>query len=282
MFLKKSISIPPVLAVLLSMISIQGGASIAKHLFPVLGTSGTASLRIGFSAIMLQMIFRTNLFKLTKTQWLYCLGYGSCLGAMNLVFYFAIKRIPLGLGVTIEFIGPLTVALLGSRKGLDLVWTGLALSGILLIAPWENNNVDLLGVLFAVLAGAMWAGYIVLGGKISKIMKSGDAVTVGMMFAAILVLPFGVFSGDLNALNGNLILIGIGVALLTSTIPFTLDMGALKELPPKTFSILMSLHPAFGALSGLLFLQEYLTLTQCLSILCVIMASVGATIFSKK
>ena len=151
-----------------------------------------------------------------------------------------------------------------------------------MIAPWQNNNVDLLGAALAVLAGALWAGYIVLGGKVSNLMKGGDAVAVGMIFATVFVLPFGIFSGGLAALNGPLLLIGIAVALLTSAIPFTLEMGALRQLPAKTFGILMSLHPAVGALSGLLFLEEYLSPTQWVSIVCVIFASAGATYFSGK
>jgi len=280
--LKNKLVIPAVPAVLLSIVSVQVGASVAKHLFPFLGASGTASLRIGFSMLILHAVFRTNLFKLNKKQWLYCLAYGTCLGAMNLAFYLAIKRIPLGLGVTLEFTGPLVLALLGSRKLLDLLWVLLACLGIVLIAPWQNHNVDLLGVTLALLAGALWVGYIVLGGKASKLMKGGDAVAVGMIFATAFVLPFGIFSGDLAAVNGPLLLIGVVVALLTSAIPFTLEMGAFGQLSPKIFGILMSLHPAFGALSGLLFLEEYLSLPQWLSIICVIMASVGATYYSRK
>ncbi|WP_207431539.1 EamA family transporter [Sabulibacter ruber] len=266
----------------MSIVSVQTGASVAKYLFPVLGASGTASLRIGFSAIILLAFFRTNLLQLNRRQLLYCAGYGTCLGAMNLVFYFAIKRIPLGLGVTIEFMGPLALAIIGSRKLLDLMWAALAGLGIALIAPWNTNSIDLVGVLCAALAGSLWAGYILLGGKVSKFMKGGDAVAVGMVFATLLVVPFGVFSGGLSALNGPLLLLGIAVALLTSAIPFTLDMNALRQLSSKNYSILMSLHPAVAALSGLLFLQEHLSLTQWLSIACVIAASVGATVFSKK
>ncbi len=274
--------IPAIPAVLLAMISVQGGASIAKHLFPVLGASGTASLRICFAALILLVVFRPNLRALNTKQWLYSLAYGTCLGAMNLVFYFAIKRIPLGLGVTLEFTGPLVLALLGSRRLLDLLWVLLACLGIVLIAPWQNNNVDLLGTALAVGAGALWAGYIVLGGKLSRIMKGGDAVAVGMLFAAAFVVPFGALSGDLAAVNGPLLLIGVAVALLTSALPYTLEMGALRQLSPKHFGILMSLHPAFAALSGLLFLEEYLSLTQWVSVFCVITASAGATYFTKK
>jgi inner membrane transporter RhtA len=281
-FSNKKFIIPAIPAVLLAMISVQGGASIAKHLFPVLGASGTASLRVGFATLILLAAFRTNLLKLNRKQWLYCLAYGTCLGAMNLVFYFAIKRIPLGLGVTLEFTGPLALALLGSRRLLDLLWVLLACLGIVLIAPWQDNNLDLLGVALALGAGALWAGYIVLGGKVSRLMKGGDAVAVGMLFATAFVLPFGIASGDLSAVNVPLLLIGVAVALLTSALPYTLEIGALRQIPPKTFGILMSLHPAFAALSGMLFLEEYLSLTQWVSIICVITASVGATYFSRK
>lgn len=278
----EKILIPAIPAILLAMISIQGGASIAKQLFPQLGASGTASLRIFFAALILLAVFRTRLGKITKKQWLYCLAYGLFLGAMNLVFYFAIQRIPLGLGVTLEFTGPLALALLGSRRWTDLIWVLLAGLGIVLIAPWSEGSIDLLGAGLAVLAGALWAGYIVVGGKVSQIMRGGDAVAVGMLFASVFVLPFGIFSGDLNVLTWELLLIGVAVALLTSAIPYTLEMGALNQISSKNFGILMSLHPAFAALSGMFFLSEFLTPIQWVSISCVVLASAGATYFSRK
>lgn len=278
---RKSLSAIP--AVLLSMISVQGGASIAKSLFPVLGAGGTSSLRIGLSAVILFVFNRPKLSKITSVQWLHCLGYGFCLAVMNLVFYYAIKRIPLGLGVAVEFVGPLTLALLSSRKILDILWAFLAFLGIMLIVPWQQDNgIDILGLSLALLAGVFWACYIVLGGKTSKIMEGREAVTVGMGFATLFIVPFGIISGDLYALNWYLLLIGLGVAVLSSAIPFTLDFIAFGKIPAKTFSILMSLHPVFGALSGLLFLNEHLTLNQWLSIFCIIIASMGATISVKK
>jgi inner membrane transporter RhtA len=204
----------------------------------------------------------------------------ACLGAMNLIFYFAIKRIPLGVRVTLKFTGPLALALWGSRKLTDLLWVLLAGLGIVLIAPWQNNQIDLLGSVLAVVAGVLWAGYIVIGGKVSKLMKDGDAVAVGMIFATAFILPFGIYSGDLASLDGQLLLIGVAVAILSSALPFTLEMGALRQLSSKHFGILMSLDPAVGALAGLLFLNEYLT--QWLSIFCIILASAGATYSSKK
>lgn len=275
-------SIPPIPAVILSMMSVQGGASIAKSLFPVLGAAGTSSLRIGISAIILFFYNRPNLRKFTAYEWKISFLYGTCLAFMNLLFYFAIQRIPIGLGVTIEFIGPLSLAIISSKKKIDYLWALLAIIGILFIVPWQNNNVDIIGLLFAFTAGIFWAGYIIVGGKAAQKMESGKAVTVGMTIAALFIIPFALVSGDLLVLNGKLLLIGTAVALLSSAIPFSLDIIALKKLPPKTFSILMSLHPAFGAISGLLFLGEILTFYQWLSIVCVIIASIGTTISTQK
>ncbi|MDR2009435.1 MAG: DMT family transporter [Bacteroidales bacterium] len=280
--LKSKKKIPAIPAVLLSMISVQGGASIAKKLFPFLGAYGTSSLRIGISAVILFIINRPKISGFTKKQWFYCMGYGICLGAMNMVFYLAIERIPLGLGVAIEFLGPLTLALLGSRRLLDIVWALLAFAGVMLIVPWKYDGIDPSGIIFALMAGLFWAFYIILGGKVSKIMKNGDAVATGMCFATLFILPFGILSGDLFNLNPGLFLSGIGVAVFSSAIPYSLDLIGLNKLPAKTFSILMSLQPAFGALSGLIFLKEFLTPVQWISILCVIIASIGATTFAKK
>lgn len=279
---EKKKSFPAIPAALLSMVSVQSGASIAKHLFPVLGASGTSTLRIGLSAIMLFLFNRPNIFKLSKKQWLYCAAYGTCLGTMNLVFYLAIQRIPIGLGVAVEFTGPLAVALLGSRRLQDVVWAALACAGIMLIAPWKNNGIDPLGIMFSLTAGTCWAGYILIGKRMTKIMDNSTAVAVGMLFATLLILPIGVLSGELATLSCELLLIGLSVALLSSAIPYSLDLIALKKLPSKTFSILMSLQPAFGALSGFIFLKEILSWSQGLSILCVVIASIGATVFSQK
>ncbi|MFV5685637.1 EamA family transporter [Flavobacterium sp. GB2R13] len=278
----KLINIPPIPAVLFAIISVQSGAAIAKGLFPVIGAAGTASLRIGISALLLLAVYRPNLKKITTNQWKLVIPYGLSLGAMNLVFYLAIERIPIGLAVTLEFIGPLLVAVLGSKRMIDFFWVLLAATGIVLIAPWSNNGIDLLGVLFALLAGALWAAYIVLGGKISKIMKGGEAVATGMLFAAILIVPFGILGNGLNSLTPKLFSLGIALALLSSAIPFTLEMKALGQLPARTFSILMSLEPAAASICALIFLQEYLTFNEVLAVLFVVIASAGSTITSRR
>ena len=278
----KLLNIPPIPAVLFAIISVQSGAAIAKGLFPIIGATGTASLRIAISALILLAVYKPNLFKITSEQWKFVIPYGLSLGAMNLIFYLAIERIPIGLAVTLEFIGPLLVAVLGSKRIIDFLWVLLAAAGIILIAPWSNNGIDLVGVLFVLLAGALWASYIVLGGKISKIMKGGEAVSTGMLFAALLIVPFGIIGNGLINLTPNLWGLGIALALLSSAIPFTLEMKALGQMPARTFSILMSLEPAAAAISGLLFLQEYLSVNEILAVIFVIIASVGATLTSRQ
>jgi len=208
--------------------------------------------------------------------------YGLCLGAMNLVFYFAIERIPIGLAVTLEFIGPLMVAVLGSKRAVDFLWVLLAAAGIVLIAPWTTNGVDILGAALATLAGAFWAAYIVLGGKISQKMDGNEAVATGMLLAACLVVPFGIFGGGLEGLTPKFLGMGIALALLSSAIPFTLEMKALGRLPARTFSILMSLEPAAAAICAFIFLQEYLSFNEILAVVFVVAASAGSTITSRR
>jgi len=278
----KEFNIPPVPAVLLAIISVQCGAAIAKTLFPAIGAAGTASIRIGVSALILLLAYRPNLKAITPAQWKIVIPYGLSLGAMNLIFYFAIERIPIGLAVTLEFIGPLLVAIIGSKRWVDYCWVLLAAAGIVLIAPWSNDRIDPLGVLFALIAGGLWAAYIVLGGKISKIMNSGQAVSTGMLFAAILILPFGFLENGLANLTPKLFGMGFALALLSSAIPFTLEMKALGQLPPRTFSILMSLEPAAASICAFIFLQENLNFYEILAVVCVVVASAGSTLTAKK
>lgn len=278
----KEFNIPPVPAVLLAIISVQSGAAIAKTLFPTIGAAGTASIRIGISALILLLAYRPNLFQITPKQWKIVIPYGLSLGAMNLIFYLAIERINIGLAVTLEFIGPLLVAIIGSRRLIDYCWVLLAAAGIVLIAPWSNERIDPLGVLFALIAGALWASYIVLGGKISKIMNGGQAVSTGMLFAAILIIPFGFYENGLSHLTPKLFGMGVALALLSSAIPFTLEMKALGELPPRTFSILMSLEPAAAAICAFIFLQENLNFYEILAVICVVVASAGSTLTAKR
>lgn len=271
----------PVPSVLLAIVSVQGGAAIAKGLFPVLGAAGTVGLRIGISAVLLLLAVRPRLGQLRAAQWRAVVPYGLALGTMNFLFYCALARIPLGLAVTLEFVGPLAVALAGSRRWADVVWVLLAGVGIALLAPWGGSNLDVPGMLFALLAGGAWAGYIVLGGRVAAVLPGPRGVAVGMLFASLAVLPFSVAAGGWALLTPRLLAAGTALAVLSSALPFTLEMNALRHLPSRTFSILMSLEPAAAAVCGLVFLHERLTLAQWLAVALVMAASAGATLTAR-
>ena len=277
-------TLPPIPAVLLAVVSVQGGAAFAKELFPALGSAGTAGLRIGLSALMLFAVFRPPLARFTRAQWSAVIPYGVVLGTMNLSFYKALERIPMGLAVTLEFIGPLGLAVLGSRRASDFLWVVLAAAGIALIAPWSGGAgaLDLLGALLALFAGGCWAGYIVLGGRVSKVLPGGQSVATGMLFASLTALPFAFAEGLAARLTPPLFAGGLAVALLSSAIPFTLEMMALRVLSSRTFGILMSLEPAAAALAGLVFLGEQLTVLQWLALVCVSAASAGAALTARR
>lgn len=273
----RRLRLPPVPAVLLSILSVQGGAAIAKGLFPVLGPLATTGLRVSLSAAMLLALFRPPVRELAAGQWRLVVPYGLVLAAMNLVFYRALARIPLGLAVALEFFGPLTLAVLSSRRPIDFLWVALAAAGIWLINPWGGGDVDLTGASLALLAGALWAAYIVLGGRLSRVVASGPAVALGLSVATIVVLPFAVMAGGLARLTPSLLAAGSAVALLSSALPFTLEMQALSAMPARTFSILMSLEPAAAAICGLVLLDERLGAGQWTAVALVIAASAGAT-----
>lgn len=273
--------LPPVPAVILSVVSVQGGAAFAKELFPALSATGVAGLRIGLSAIMLWLAFRPSLSRLTRGQWRVLVPYGVVLGAMNLIFYLALQRIPLGLAVTLEFVGPLALAVFGSHRPLDLLWALLAGLGIVLLSPWHRSALDMPGMLLALVAGGLWAAYIVLGGRASKLLPAGASVAVGMLFASLAILPFSLADGLLGRLTPVLFAQGLAVAVLSSAVPFTLEMMALRVLPGRTFGILMSLEPAVAALSGYVFLREMLTPTQWLALVLVSAASAGTTLTAR-
>ena len=275
-------AIRPIPAILCSIVSVQGGAALAKGLFPALGATGTVGLRVAISAVILLAAFRPRLRRATAAQWRAVIPYGVVLGVMNVVFYLALSRIPLGLAVTVEFIGPLGVAVFGSRRAVDVAWVVLAAGGIALIVPWAGGGADALGVLLALAAGACWAAYILLGGRVSRMIPGGAAVATGMTIAAFVAVPAAVATGGFARLTPGLFAAGIGVALLSSAIPYTLEMIALKELPARTFGILMSLEPAVAALAGLVFLHEVLSLRQWLAVALVVAASTGSTLTSRR
>ncbi|HZI12753.1 MAG TPA: threonine/homoserine exporter RhtA [Myxococcus sp.] len=273
-----------VLTLLVAMASIQAGASLAKRLFPVLGAQGTTALRLLFAAILLLAFWRPWRQRLTRKQGLAVLVYGAVLGGMNLSFYLALERIPLGIAVAVEFTGPLAVALYSTRRPVDFVWALLAVAGILLILPLAETSqaLDWLGVFLALVAGGCWALYILFGQRAGALVHGGTATSLGMVVAALLVVPVGVAHAGRALLDVSLLPFALGVAVLSSALPYSLEMIALKALPARTFGILMSLEPALAALSGLLFLREQLTVTQWVAIGLIILASVGSSSTSKQ
>jgi inner membrane transporter RhtA len=269
-------------AILGAIVSVQGGAALAKGLFPALGPIGTVGLRVVLSAIMLMAAFRPGLRALSRAQWGAVIPYGLILGTMNIVFYLSLSRIPLGVAVTVEFVGPLAVAVFGSRRAVDIAWVVLAAAGIALITPWSGGGTDAVGMLLALAAGACWAAYILLGGRVSRIMPGGASVATGMVIASFVALPAAFATDGFARLTLPLFVAGIGVALLSSAIPYTLEMLALKRLPARTFGILMSLEPAVAALLGLVVLQELLSFRQWLAVALIIAASTGSTLTSRR
>ncbi|MDO4263535.1 MAG: EamA family transporter [Deinococcus sp.] len=272
---------PPFLMLLAGMLTIQGGAAIAKGLFAQVGPMGTAGLRVVLAAALLSLLFRPNWRAMTPAQWRLIVPYGLALGLMNLAFYAALDRLPLGVAVTIEFTGPLVLSLLLSRRPADFLWVLLAATGIGLMAPrgeLSASGLDPVGVGFALLAGFFWALYILAGSRVSRELSGTLSVTAGMWVAGAVTLPFALAGAGTALLAPGVLLAGLGVALLSSAVPYTLEMQAMKFIPAKVFGVLSSLEPAIAAVAGLLLLGETLTPVQWLALIAVMTASAGMTL----
>jgi inner membrane transporter RhtA len=272
---KKGPDLGPIFLIFVSIFSVQGGASVAKNLFPVIGADSTTALRLFFAAILLCVIFRPWKKALSKKEALSVTLYGTSLGIMNFLFYLALARIPLGIAVAFEFIGPLGLALLHSKRTSDYFVAVLAALGIFLLLPLTELSapLDLWGVAFAVGAGICWALYIVFGQRAGSTLQGGTAAALGMCVAALVVIPICLFRGASPFQNTSVLPLGFFVAVLSSALPYSVEMVALKKLSTHTFGILMSLEPAVAALIGFVFLREHLTLVQWSAIACIIAAS---------
>ncbi|MEH6368101.1 threonine/homoserine exporter RhtA [Pseudomonas marincola] len=266
----------PIALVIIAMISIQSGASLAKSLFPVIGAEGTTALRLGIGALILCLLLRPWQAKLTLQSCRSLLAYGVALGLMNLMFYMALQTIPLGIAVALEFTGPLTLALLSSRRPIDFLWIALAATGLWLLLPTNltDEPLDPVGMALALGAGACWAMYIIFGKRAGS-EHGRHTVALGTLVAAIVVIPIGLWQAGSNLFALDILPIAFGVAVLSSALPYSLEMMALTRLPARTFSIMMSLEPAIAALAGLLFLTEHLSFSQWLAISFIILASTG-------
>jgi len=265
------------------MVSMQGGASLAKSLFPAVGAQGTAALRLLFSALMLLAYFRPWRIRLPASGWRVVLAYGLSLGAMNLLFYMALRTIPLGIAVALEFTGPLAVALLSSRRLADFAWIALAAAGLLLLVPHgaDMHTLDPAGMAYALAAGLCWALYIVSGRRAGT-RHGTQTVALAASVAALAVLPFGLAQAGPALFSPALLPLAVGVAILSSSLPYALEITVLARMPVRVFGTLLSLEPVFAAVSGLLFLRETLTPTQWAAVAAIVAASAGITAGSGK
>jgi inner membrane transporter RhtA len=266
-----------VLSATIAMVSFQLGATFAKQLIPAIGAPGTTALRLGLSALLLVALQRPWRTMPSRSAWPVVLAYGVSLGAMNWVFYLALSRIPLGIAVAIEFVGPLAVAVLASRRRLDYLWVGLAAIGLSLLLPITQSGaaLDPIGVLYALAAGIGWALYIVFGQKAGQ-AQGPSASTWGLMVAALLTVPVGVAEAGARLVDLSILPFGVGVAIFSSALPYTLEMIALRRLSTKVFGTLMSFEPAIAAIAGVVLLHEQLTIMQWTAIGAIIVASAGA------
>ena len=269
----------PILVIVIAMCSIQSGAALAKSLFPLVGAPGVTALRLALGTLILVCVFKPWRLRFTREQRIPLLLYGLSLGAMNYLFYLSIQRIPLGVAVALEFTGPLAVALFGSRRAIDFLWVALAVLGLWFLLPLGQDiaHVDLTGAALALGAGACWAVYILTGQRAGE--EHGPAtVAMGSLIAAIIFVPIGAAQAGEALWQWSIIPVGLGIAILSTALPYSLEMIALTRLPSRTFGTLMSMEPALAAVSGMIFLGETLTGTQTLALLAIMAASMGSTL----
>jgi len=267
----------PVLVLVAAMLLFQSGAAIAKTLIPLIGATGMAALRAGFGSVLLAIYWRPWRVHGFAVGWRPLVVYGIALGAMNLLFYASLQRLPLGVAVAIEFTGPLAVAIGTSHRAIDFLWVGLAAVGLLAVLPlgWSADRLDPAGLGFGFGAGGCWAVYIIYGKRVGAHF-GGMSTALGMLIGAGVLVPLGVATEGARLFVPAIIPAALAVALLSSALPYSMEMFALTRLPTRTYGILMSLDPALGALAGLALLGEHLTTVQWLAVCSIIAASAGS------
>jgi inner membrane transporter RhtA len=266
----------PTVLVIVAVGSVQFGSALAKTLFDQVGPGGTVFLRLLLAALVLTLIWRPTIKGHGRRDLWLVFWFGVCLACMNMAFYASLDRIPLGVAVTFEFVGPLGVAVWGSRRATDLVWVALAAIGIVLLSDFGSSDLDALGVGFALLAGAFWAAYILLSARVGRVFPGGSGLALSMVVGAVLLVPVGVADAGADLLAIGVLATALAVSLLSSAIPYTLEMEALRRLPEAVFGVLMSIEPAVAALAGFLVLGESLSTREVVAILFVVAASAGA------
>ena len=283
----------PLLAVLGSVTALGIGTSWAKHwLFPLVGAQGTTAVRVGLSAVLMLLLWRPWRWRLSKADATALALYGAALGGMNLMFYMALRTLPFGVAVAIEFSGPLAVAIWSSRRAIDFMWVALAIAGLGLLLPIGligsvgavgagSSTLDPVGVLYAMAAAVCWAMYIVFGKRAGH-LHAGHAVSVGLFVAALVVVPVGVVHAGMALWSLTVLLIGAAVAAVSSAIPISLEMMALKRLPREAFGIMISMEPAVAAVLAMGLLGEHLNGLQWLAIGCIVAASMGSALTARR
>ncbi|WP_329546973.1 EamA family transporter [Streptomyces sp. NBC_01356] len=269
-------SLGPLGLVLAGGISVQFGGALAVTLMPRVGALGVVALRLAVAAIVLLAVCRPKVRGYSRADWGTIVVFGITMAAMNGLFYQSVDRIPLGTAVTLEVLGPLALSVLASRRAVNLVWAGLALGGVFLLGGGGFSSLDPVGVAFALSAGAMWATYIVFSARTGRRFPQADGLALAMVVAAVVFLPLGIVESGSKLLVPTTIALGAAVAVLSSVLPYTLELLALRRLPASTFAILMSLEPAIAATAGFLVLNQALSLTEASAIALVIAASMGA------
>jgi inner membrane transporter RhtA len=273
----------PVAVLIVAMFSFQIGAVVAKQLFPVVGATGATALRLGLSSVILLAGWRPWRIRLSWREARPIVIYGLAMGLMNLFFYSSLNRIPLGIAVALEFTGPLAVAMTSSRRPIDFVWIALAAFGLIALLPLglESRPLDSVGIGFALAAGVCWAIYIVFGQKAGNV-HGGPTTALGTLVGAIVIVPVGIGQAGMALLSPSILPAACAVALLSTALPYSLEMYALTRLPTRTFGVLMSGDPALGALSGLIFLGEKLSSTQWAAVASIMLASAGSAYTSRR
>jgi len=267
----------PIVFVLGAVLSVQFGSAVATHLFASVGPAAAAFLRVLVGALVLLPLWRPRLHGLSRHEWAAAVAFGLATAAMNAVFYSALDRIPLGIAVTLEFVGPLGVAVAGSRRLLDGLWAALAAGGIILLTPWGGLRLDPLGIGLALLAGGFWASYILLSARVGRLFAGGQGLAIALGVGTVALLPIAVLGAGTSLLQGRVLLLGAGVGLLSSVIPYSFELEALRRLPTRVFGVLMSTEPAVAAIVGLIFLHQLLHLRAILAVVLVTVAAIGAT-----
>lgn len=274
--------VPPIALVFAAVLSVQLGSAIAKHLFASIGPGGSAFLRLAFGALLLLALLRPRLRGYDPAAYRAAILFGLAVAAMNFSFYSALARIPLGVAVTLEFVGPLGVAVAGSRRALDLLWIGLAAAGIILLTPWGGLRLDPAGVLFALLAGSFWAAYILLSARVGRAFPGAAGLAIALLTGALALAPVATLVAGRRLLTPLPLLLGAGVGVLSSLIPYSAEMEALRHLPTRVFGVLMSTEPAVGTLVGFVLLGQSVNARALLAVALVSIASAGASETSRR